>query len=176
MDASRNIAESGMPAEIAANRARTKGEAFGSGQRGLRPEDATLEALLAKGHRIRENPVQPDERVVVFRTDTDLLIHRLEGLDLTTAASVDVVITVEETGDVLLAETNVPFDRESGELLIVCQPHFAALPPTSSPRSTRATRAAPTDGRAIRSPTCTKRARADSCAGLSFRALRAVRR
>jgi anti-sigma factor RsiW len=90
----------------------------------------TLDALRAKGHRIRENPIQPDERrVVVFRADTDLLVHKLAGLDLTTAASVGIVIAVEETGDVLLAEPNVPFDRDSGEVLIVCQPHFAALPP-----------------------------------------------
>lgn len=93
-------------------------------------DHATLDALRAKGHRICENPVQPDDRrVVVFRTDTDLLVHRLEGLDLSKAASVGVVITVEETGDVLLAEPNVPFDRDSGEVLIVCQPHFALLPP-----------------------------------------------
>jgi hypothetical protein len=91
---------------------------------------AMLDSLRALGHRIRENPVQPDERrTVVFGADTDLLIHKLEGLDLTTAVSVGIVITVEETGDVLLAEPSVPFDRGSGEVLVACQPHFAALPP-----------------------------------------------
>jgi hypothetical protein len=91
---------------------------------------ATLDALRRLGHRIRENPLQPDDRrTVVFGADTDLLIHKLTGLDLTTATTVGIVITVEETGDVLLAEPSVPFDRGSGEVLIACQPHFAALPP-----------------------------------------------
>ena len=38
-------------------------------------------------------------------------------------------ISVEETGDVLVDEQNAPFDRDSGELLIACQRHFAAFPP-----------------------------------------------
>lgn len=50
------------------------------------------------------------------------------GLDLTSTASVDVVVTVEQTGDVLLADPSVPFDRGSGEVLVACQRHFAAYP------------------------------------------------
>ena len=101
--------------------------------RGLIPtfaDHATLASLRAKGHRIRENPVQPgDRRVVIFKADTDLLVHKLKGLDLSSATTGGIVVTVEETGDVLLAEPSVPFDRDSGELLILCQPHFAAFPP-----------------------------------------------
>ncbi len=93
-------------------------------------DHARLASLRARGHRIRENPIQPDERrTVVFGADTDVLVHKLAGLDLTKAASVRVVITVEDTGHVLLDEESVPFDRDSGEVLIACQPHFAAFPP-----------------------------------------------
>ena len=93
-------------------------------------DHARLALLRAKGHRIRENPIQPDERrTVVFGADTDFLIHRLVGLDLTTATTVGIVISVEETGAVLLDQPNLPFDRDSGEILIACQPHFAGFPP-----------------------------------------------
>jgi hypothetical protein len=93
-------------------------------------DHATLDSLRTRGHRIRENPLRPDvRRPVVFEATTDLLIHKLAGLDLRNAASVGVVLSVEETGDVLIDEPHVPFDRDSGEVLIACQRHFAALPP-----------------------------------------------
>ncbi len=93
-------------------------------------DHAALDALRARGHRIRENPIQPDiRRQVVFDRVTDLLIHKLEGLELRDATSVGVVVSVEESGDVLLEEPNVPFDPASGEVLVACQPHFARLPP-----------------------------------------------
>jgi hypothetical protein len=93
-------------------------------------DHARLELLRAQGHRIRENSVQPDERKpVVFPADSDLLVHKLKGLDLTGASTVGISITVEETGELLLAEPTVPFDRDSGEVLIACQPHFAGYPP-----------------------------------------------
>ena len=91
---------------------------------------AKLESLRGAGHRVRENPIRPDERtVVVFAADTDLLVHKLTGLDLSEAASVGIVLSVEETGAVLFADPAVPFDRHSGEVLLVCQRHFATLPP-----------------------------------------------
>jgi hypothetical protein len=93
-------------------------------------DHARLEVLRARGLRVRENLVQPNERrVVVFTADTDVLVHKLAGLDLRSASNVGIVITVEETGDVLLAEPSVPFDRDSGEVLVACQPHFTAFPP-----------------------------------------------
>ena len=93
-------------------------------------DHARLETLRAKGLRIRENPVHPDERKpAVFPADIDLLILKLKGLDLTAATTVGISITVEETGEVLLAEPTVPFDRDSGEVLIACQRHFAGYPP-----------------------------------------------
>lgn len=91
---------------------------------------AELESLRATGRRIRENPVQPGEREpVVFDAETDLLIHRLVGLDLEDATGIDVAVSVEETGQVMLHEPDVPFDPGSGELLVACQRHFASLPP-----------------------------------------------
>jgi hypothetical protein len=93
-------------------------------------DHAALESLRARGHRIRENPIRPDERrLAVFEAATDLLIHKLAGLDLRAATNVGVVLSVEETGDVFLVEPSVPFDRDSGEVLVACQPHFAAFPP-----------------------------------------------
>ncbi len=93
-------------------------------------DHAALAALRARGYRVRENPLQPGERKpAVFEAETDLLIHRLAGLDLTEATKVGLLMTVEETGDVLLDDPSVPFDRDSGELLIACQRHFASLPP-----------------------------------------------
>ena len=94
-------------------------------------DHAGLEALRARGSfHIREHPVLPDVRTqVVFTAQTDLLIHKLSGLDLTRATRVAVTISVEETGQVLLDEPSIPFDRDSGEVLIVCQRHFAMFPP-----------------------------------------------
>ena len=93
-------------------------------------DHAALAALRARGYRIRENPLTPGERKpAVFEAETDLLVHKLAGLDLTEATSVALLMTVEETGDVLLDDPSVPFDRDSGELLLACQRHFASLPP-----------------------------------------------
>ncbi len=89
-----------------------------------------LETLRARGYCIVDNPIAPDERRnVTFAAQTDLLIHRLQGLDLSATERVGVTITVEETGAVLLAVPSVPFDRDSGEVLVACQRHFAAFPP-----------------------------------------------
>ena len=94
------------------------------------PNHATLEALRARGHRIRENPIRSHERTtVVFGRDLDLLVHKLTGLDLANASNVGIVVSVEETGDVLIDEPSVPFDRDSGEVIVVCQRHFAEMPP-----------------------------------------------
>ena len=38
-------------------------------------------------------------------------------------------ITVEETGELLFEDPSAPFDRDSGEVLIACQRHFAGMPP-----------------------------------------------
>jgi Putative zinc-finger len=89
-----------------------------------------LVELHAGALRVRENPIAPGERkVAVFSPDLDLLVHRLGGLELRKARRVRVTISVEETGDVLVEVPEAPFDPESGEILVACQRHFAALPP-----------------------------------------------
>ncbi len=102
--------------------------------RGLIPpfvDHARLAAFRARGLRVIDNPIVPGvRRPVVFDVDaTDILLHRLIGLDLSVAERVGIQITFEDTGEVALDEPNVPFDRDSGEVLIACQRHFAAFPP-----------------------------------------------
>jgi hypothetical protein len=86
--------------------------------------------LRARGARIVDNPVLPGERKpAVFSAGIDVLLHRLGGLDLARAARVDLKVMVEETGDVLLQTSDVPFERETGEILVACQKHYSAFPP-----------------------------------------------
>ncbi|MDB5215304.1 MAG: hypothetical protein JWO86_3231 [Myxococcaceae bacterium] len=92
-------------------------------------DHARLESLRATGRPMRDNVVHPDDRrSVVFEAATDFLIHRLR-FDLSRAERVEVRVSVESTGAVLLVEPHAPFDRDSGEVLIACQRHFAAMPP-----------------------------------------------
>jgi hypothetical protein len=75
-----------------------------------------LAALRARGLVVEENPLAPGERrTAVFRPGTDILLHRLGGLDLSTASRVDLEIRVEDSNDVLLSLAGVPFEAESGE-------------------------------------------------------------
>ena len=89
-----------------------------------------LDALRARGLRVEENPVRPGERVpVLFRRDVDLLIHRLRELDLSRAERVQVKVSSEKTGEVMMESPAVPFDAARGEVLIACQRHFSEMPP-----------------------------------------------
>jgi anti-sigma factor RsiW len=90
---------------------------------------ARVDKLRASGLRVRENAFLPGVRSEVdFTSDTDLLIHRLEGLALADAARVDVSITSESTGQEISALDAVPFDAATGTVLVACQRHYAALP------------------------------------------------
>lgn len=92
--------------------------------------DEDVANLRARGLRVVDNPVRPDERkAAVFLPDVDVMIHRLGGLDLARATRVDVTVKVEETNDVIFHAYDVPFDRKSGEVLIACQRHFSVFPP-----------------------------------------------
>lgn len=92
-------------------------------------DHARLDTLRATGRPMRDNVVHPGERrSVVFDAQLDFLIHRLR-FDLSHAERVEVRVSVESTGAVLLVEPGAPFDRDSGEVLIACQRHFAAFPP-----------------------------------------------
>lgn len=89
-----------------------------------------LEELRGRGLRIVEGTLSPGERrPVVFERDVDLLIHRLGGLDLARVERVRFLLRVEETGEVILDDPRAPFERDTGEVLLACQRHFAAFPP-----------------------------------------------
>ena len=92
-------------------------------------EEQMLE-LRARGLVVEENHFVPGRRQeVCFEPHVDILIHRLGGLDLSMADRVDVVVRVESTGVVMFDDHFAPFDREKGEVLIACQPHYAGMPP-----------------------------------------------
>lgn len=89
-----------------------------------------LERLRAQGKRITENDFVPGVRCdVVFPGDVDLLIHRLGGLDLHDAERVDLRMTSESTGELLVKLDAVPYEPTEAAVLIACQRHYAALPP-----------------------------------------------
>jgi anti-sigma factor RsiW len=88
-----------------------------------------VELLRARGARVRESNFAPGERrEVQFSPDTDLLIHRLGGLDLTSAERVGFRITQESTGALVAAIESAAFDPAEGAVLVACQRHYASLP------------------------------------------------
>lgn len=89
-----------------------------------------VEELRARGLGVRENAFSPgDRRDVVFTPETDFLIHRLGGLDLTDAERVSVRIHSESSGERISEMESAPFERDEGAVLIACQRHYAAAPP-----------------------------------------------
>jgi len=91
-------------------------------------DHARLESIRAAGHVVRDNVIAPDvRRPAIFEATTDILLHRLQ-IDLSRATQVEVRVSVEESGATLLIEPSAPFDRDSGEILIACQRHFANFP------------------------------------------------
>jgi anti-sigma factor RsiW len=90
---------------------------------------AHVDRLRARGANVRENAFAPGVRCEVeFSPDTDLLVHRLTGLDLHDAAQVRLRVTSEATGLLINALEDVPFDPAEGEVLIACQRHYAVYP------------------------------------------------
>lgn len=100
--------------------------------RGLLPPVLTraqVADLRARGLRVADNVVTTSTRShVTFRTE-DVLIQHLSGLHLENAARVGVTVRVEESGELLIEQPAAPFDADAGELLLVCQRHFAVFPP-----------------------------------------------
>jgi|HubBroStandDraft_4_1064222.scaffolds.fasta_scaffold277587_2 anti-sigma factor RsiW len=91
---------------------------------------ARVDHLRAKGLRMREDVLAPgDSREVIFPSNLDLLILRLGGLDLSGATKVGFEMRVHGTTQVLVTVPDVPFERAEGAVLLVCQQHYAALPP-----------------------------------------------
>ena len=87
-----------------------------------------LASLRERGLRIEEKKYLPRQRQTAhFRAGLDVLILRLTGFDLSRAERVGISVRAESTGEVLMEDTNVPFDAEDG-VLIACQRHFASAP------------------------------------------------
>jgi hypothetical protein len=93
----------------------------------LSPE--RLASLRARGIAIKDNVVKPGVRSYARFDDAEIVIHHLSGLDLAAATSVALVVRVEETGEILLESSQVPFDAAEGAVLVACQRHFAVFPP-----------------------------------------------
>lgn len=84
----------------------------------------TFRALHDRGEPMSENVMQPGEhRRASFPDGGQLLIHRLRGLELTRADRVNLTLS-NPAGALLTRFEDVPFDRNTGEVLVACQRHF----------------------------------------------------
>lgn len=86
-----------------------------------------VDRLRATGVRLHEGGLLPGERrEVVFGMETDLMIHRLGGLDLSNAERVSCQIMVKSTGETLAFIEDAPFERDEGAVLIALQRDFVS--------------------------------------------------
>ena len=77
----------------------------------------TLRVLEGRGELMNENVMKPGEhRRAEFPDGGRLLIHRLQGLDLERADRIDLALSTPE-GSPLVRFEDVPFDRDTGEVL-----------------------------------------------------------
>lgn len=91
---------------------------------------ARVARLRERGAIIQDNPIAPGEiNTGRVTPELDILLHRLGGLDLVVGSHVTLRIAVERGDAPLFAIEEVPFDSGTGELLVACHRHFAALPP-----------------------------------------------
>jgi hypothetical protein len=100
--------------------------------RGMIPAVLTREKLAelrAKGVRAKDTAIAPGERREEhFPGDLDLLIVHLQGLTVPEGARVSVIVRARADEKAIVAMYDAPYDAGSGELLVCCQRHFAALP------------------------------------------------
>ena len=100
--------------------------AFATALRSLIPaviSHKKLESLQRVGQRVRLTPVEPDRAVdVVFAAHLSLLVHALRA-DLRRAERVDLEV-LDAAGRTIVGIEGVPFDRDSGEVLVACQRHY----------------------------------------------------
>ena len=86
-------------------------------------------ALEREGRVEAINVMRPGQSAEVFFPQSDqLLVHRLGGVDLSRARRIDLDVCAPG-GEALLHLEDIPFDAERGEILVVCQSHFADLFP-----------------------------------------------
>jgi hypothetical protein len=87
---------------------------------------AHRDRLAADGSRIRVTPVAPNATAHAhFAPEVDLLVHALRG-DFSLAERVDISIG-SPTDPRRVVVQEVPFDRETGEVLIACQRHYEPM-------------------------------------------------
>ena len=92
--------------------------------------------LEAAGTRIAVTDVEPTldptlRPMARFKPDVDLLVFALRG-DVSSADRVDVEIA-SPTGEPRYVLEDVPFDRQTGEVLIACQRHYEGMFPAGDP-------------------------------------------
>ncbi|MBA3452868.1 MAG: hypothetical protein H0T42_07245 [Deltaproteobacteria bacterium] len=88
---------------------------------------ALRDRLVARGLRVKTTTVDVGVQAHArFTPDVDLLIHVLRG-DLSRADRVDVEL-VDPTGHPHVEMVHVPFDPQTGEVLIACQRHYEQFP------------------------------------------------
>src|SRR4029077_11457890 len=97
---------------------------------------AHRERLEAAGTRIAVTNVEPTLDPTLrpsarFTPNVDLLVFALHG-NVSTAGAVEVHIA-SPTGEPRYVLEDVPFDRQSGEVLIACQRHFEGMFPAGDP-------------------------------------------
>jgi hypothetical protein len=92
--------------------------------------------LEGAGTRIAVTGVEPTldptlRPMARFKPDVDLLVFALRG-DVSSADRVDVEIA-SPTGEPRYVLEDVPFDRQTGEVLIACQRHYEGMFPAGDP-------------------------------------------
>ncbi|MBX3186566.1 MAG: zf-HC2 domain-containing protein [Labilithrix sp.] len=87
-----------------------------------------LERLARRGLRMRQTEVRAGDRVVVsVGPDVDVLVHRLQ-VDTRGLERVDCEVE-SAAGEPIIRFADAVFDRERGEINVVCQRHYIGLFP-----------------------------------------------
>jgi len=119
-----------MAASVAAERGteplEKRGTVAGSAEIAIPPviSAEVLRALEGRGERMTENVMQPGENGrASFPEGGRLLIHRLRGLALAGSDRVNLALS-NSAGAPLVRFEDVPFDADTGEVIVACQRHF----------------------------------------------------
>lgn len=93
--------------------------------------DGRLKRLLHAGQALRVTKVEPGSHVAVeFSRDVDFLIHALQA-QLAKTARVSLQLCTPE-GEPLVEFEDVPFEPDTGQVLVACQRHYMEKFPTRS--------------------------------------------
>ena len=85
--------------------------------------------LEREGRIERINVMTPGQTAEVLYPESGrVLVHRLGGVDLSSARRIDVEVSAEG-GETLWHLEDVPFDADRGEIFVACQSHFAEMFP-----------------------------------------------